>query len=198
MKQRNIRKKRALEDEEEGPEAGEAEPEVQKAVLEDIKLLQKQRKRTTGISSSALAASRADDADLDEGNELMESYVKAQGGAAVMTEEQHMERFVELEVARRLGKQVDDLTREPSAREREEQALYEVPAELKVRPGHAHWARVLSGVRPRIKPAPGSAVAALLRASHAPGWCVRPPSPPRRCVCKPRALAGLPSAPLTH
>lgn len=136
-KQRNIRKKRTLEEEE--PEAaqgadGEAtQQEIEKAALEDLKLLHKMRKRTAGIHSSALAASRAGDADLDDENELMEAYVKAQGGQAVMTEEQHMERYVEQEVAKRLGRQVDELQRAPSAREREELALYEVPDELKVR-----------------------------------------------------------------
>ncbi|GBF87931.1 hypothetical protein Rsub_00643 [Raphidocelis subcapitata] len=132
-KQRNIRKKRTLEEEEEGAGAAGAAEEVEKAALEDLKLLQRQRKRAAGIHSSALAASRAGEDDQDEAdNELMEAYVKAQGGAsAVLTEEQHMERFVEQEVAKRLGKQVDELARAPSAAEREEQALYEVPAELK-------------------------------------------------------------------
>lgn len=131
-KQRNIRKKRLLEEEEQDGAAGE---EVEKSALEDLRLLQKLRKRTAGIHSSALAASRAGDADLDEqDNELMEAYVKAQGGQAVLTEEQHMERYVEQEVAKRLGKQVDDLQRAPSKQERDELALYEVPDELKVRP----------------------------------------------------------------
>ncbi len=106
---------------------------MEKTALEDLKLLQKLRKRTVGIHSSVLAASRADEGDLDdEQNELMEAYVKAQGGAAMMTEEQHMERFVELEVAKRLGRTVDELERGPSAREQEELALYDVPAALKV------------------------------------------------------------------
>ncbi|KAI8466350.1 MAG: hypothetical protein J3K34DRAFT_433935 [Monoraphidium minutum] len=134
-KQRNIRKKRALE-EDEGEAAAGADgegpaEEIEKAALEDLKLLQKMRKRTAGIHSSALAASRAGDADLDDENELMESYVKAQGGQAVFTEEEHMERYVEEEVAKRLGKQVDELQHAHSMREREELALYEVPDDLK-------------------------------------------------------------------
>jgi len=131
-KQRNIRKKRTLEEEEAAD--GDAVPEVEKETLEDLKLLQKQRKRTVGIHSSALAASRAGEADLGEqDNDLMEAYVKEQTGQAILTEEQHMERFVELEVAKRLGKQVDDLTGAPSARERAELELYDVPEALKVR-----------------------------------------------------------------
>jgi hypothetical protein len=159
-KQRNIRKKRTLE-EEEAADGEAAEGEVEKAALEDLKLLHKQRKRTAGIHSSALAASRADEDDLaEQDNELMESYVKAQGGAAIMTEEQHMERYVEQEVARRLGKSVDDLQGAPSAQEREELALYEVPEELKVRrPGPRKERRCLQGARGPTAPAPLAAAA---------------------------------------
>jgi hypothetical protein len=139
-KQRNIRKRRALEEEDEEAAAGDGEQaaaeEVEKAALEDLKLLQKMRKRSAGISSAALAASRAGEADLElQENELMEAYVKGEGEAQtqVLTEEQHMERYVEQEVAKRLGKaDGDDLERATSAREREEMSLFEVPNELKV------------------------------------------------------------------
>lgn len=161
-KQRNIRKKRALAEEEEdeqqqqpGPEqaseqqgdAGTSEAAAAPPVasIQDLKLLQKLRKRGQGISAAELAASRAADAaaEQEQQNELMEAYVKAQqggGGAAggLLSEEQQMERYVEAEVARRLGKSAGADGEGGAAaearrrREAEEKALYAVPEELKV------------------------------------------------------------------
>ena len=134
-KQRNLRKKR---DREEDEDATEAADELKRDNLEDIKLVQKLRKRSAGIDAGALAlkaASHAEAAaedDVDEDNELMDSYVKAQGNqSAFLDEEKHMEQFIEQELARRLGKSVDDGSQKLSKQELEEQELYKVPEAFK-------------------------------------------------------------------
>ena len=107
-KQRNLRKRRATE---EDPEDGDAanEPEVHSTTLEDLKLLQKQRKRITGVDAAALATRGGEGANGNpEDNELMEAYVKAQGGQNILDEQTHMQKYVEQELARRLGKSVEE------------------------------------------------------------------------------------------
>lgn len=139
-KRRNIRTKRASS----ADEAAEEE-EILKDNLEDVKLLQKQRRRMPGMGASALATGNTkatrqvveDTADEDDdGNELLDSYVKAK---AVVTAEEnpHMQRYVEEELARRLGRKRPgeelDMA-DPLVRQRlEEEELYRVPEELKSR-----------------------------------------------------------------
>jgi hypothetical protein len=134
-KQRNLRKKRDREEEDDPAEAAE---ELKRDHLEDIKLVQKLRKRSAGIDAGALALKSAKQAETaaadedDDDNDLMESYVKAQGNqSAFLDEEKHMEQFIEQELARRLGKTVDDGSQKLSKQELEEQELYKVPEAFK-------------------------------------------------------------------
>eukprot|EP00879_Flechtneria_rotunda_P026785 GHRR01028609.1.p1 GENE.GHRR01028609.1~~GHRR01028609.1.p1 ORF type:complete len:179 (+),score=60.92 GHRR01028609.1:316-852(+) len=135
-KQRNLRKKRSFEE----PEDDEITPEVQKELLEDLKLLQKQRKRVAGVDVSKLIAATTAAAD-EEGtgtadNELMDAqYVKAEGTAKsqILDEETHMQMFVERELARRLGRSVDENEQKLSKQQQEELELYRLPEGLQVR-----------------------------------------------------------------
>lgn len=133
-KQRNLRKKRDREDEEE--DAAGASEELKRDTLEDIRLVQKLRKRNAGIDAGALAVRPSGEAaedppDADEDNELLDSYVKEQANqGSAMDEEKHMENFIERELAKRLGKSVDDGAQKLSKQELEEQALYQMPEGL--------------------------------------------------------------------
>lgn len=132
-KQRNLRKKRALDEDGDGPDA---EPEVQKETLEDLKLLQRMRKRTGGMDAAALAVKGTTEAGFsgtDEENKLMEAYVKAQGGQNVLDDEAHMQKYVEREMARRRGVELDEGEKKMSKAELEEMELYKVPEGLQVR-----------------------------------------------------------------
>eukprot|EP00878_Enallax_costatus_P036735 GHUV01041281.1.p1 GENE.GHUV01041281.1~~GHUV01041281.1.p1 ORF type:complete len:156 (+),score=42.55 GHUV01041281.1:342-809(+) len=132
-KQRNLRKKRILEENDNADE-----PELQKELLEDLKLLQKQRKRVAGVDASKLvpaATSDADEDDLAAENEVMQAqYVKAEGTAKsqILDEEAHMQQFVERELAKRLGKAVDGSEHKLSKQEREELELYKLPEGFQV------------------------------------------------------------------
>jgi hypothetical protein len=137
-KQRNLRKKR---DREEASDSEEPGVEVKKDYLEDLKAVQKLRKRTAGINAGALASGTSGDADAQAAaaaaasmadNELMDAYVRAQGAkSALQDEEAHMQQFVERELAKRLGKDLNDGAQQLSKHELEEQELYAVPEALK-------------------------------------------------------------------
>jgi hypothetical protein len=138
-KQRNLRKKR---DREEASDSEEPGVEVKKDYLEDLKAVQKLRKRTAGINAGALASGQSSgDADAQAAaeaaasmadNELMDAYVRAQGAkSALQDEEAHMQQFVERELAKRLGKDLNDGAQQLSKHELEEQELYAVPEAFK-------------------------------------------------------------------
>lgn len=136
-KQRNLRKKRTLDEENDDVD----EPELQKEALEDLKLLQKQRKRVAGVDASKLipaAASDADEEDTAAENEVMQAqYVRAEGTAKsqILDEEAHMQQFVEQELAKRLGKSVDGSELKLSKQELEELELYKLPDGFQVSSG---------------------------------------------------------------
>jgi hypothetical protein len=132
-KQRNLRKKRPAEDE--ADDADEGAQEVQKELLQDLKLLQKQRKRVAGIDANKLVPAAASDDDEAADNELMDAqYVKAVADtkSQIMDEKTHMEQFVERELARRLGKTVDEGGQNLTKQERQERELYQMPEGFEV------------------------------------------------------------------
>lgn len=135
-KQRNLRKKRALEDDPEDAATAADEAaaaEVKADLLHGLKLLQKQRKRTAGIDASKLVPAAADDGDGFGDNELMDAqYVKAEGTAKsqILDEETHMQRYIESQLAARLGKQVDEGQQRLSRQQQEELELYRLPEGL--------------------------------------------------------------------
>ncbi|KAF8063727.1 telomere length and silencing protein 1 [Scenedesmus sp. PABB004] len=131
-KQRHLRKRRALDEDEDGP-GDEGAPEVRRDALEDLKLLQRTRRRGAGIDASRLVPSAADDDRDGDDNELLESqYVKAEGAAKsqLMDEEAHMARYVETELAKRLGKSVEERGGSLTKAQQAELELYSLPEGL--------------------------------------------------------------------
>jgi len=131
-RQRNLRKKRVIDGDEDG---GGGEEEARGEALEDLKLLQRQRKRTAGMDAAALAAqggTGGDDGNADDDNELMDTYVKAQAGGNMLDEEAQMQQYIERELARRTGKRVDDGEQQLTKQQLEELELYKVPEALQV------------------------------------------------------------------
>lgn len=132
-KRRQLRTKRAIDSLEE--DDGEAGGGFNRETLEDLKAAHKFRKRNPGTDHAALVSGRRDaeddgQEDVDE-SELLDSYVKAKSIFATQ-ENQHMEQYVEEELAKRLGKK-PDTEPEDAAREKQrhlEEELYSVPAEL--------------------------------------------------------------------
>jgi hypothetical protein len=145
-KQRNLRKKRALEEDGDGEQ-----PEVHKDSLEDLKLLQKQRKRLSGVDAAALARASEDAGagGQEHRSELMEAYVKADSRNSLLDEEAHMKKYVERELAKRLGRSIDEGEQALSQAELEEQELYRMPEGLEARlqaVEHAAHAALLGAV----------------------------------------------------
>lgn len=107
-KQRNFRKSRALQEQEQLSEEEEGEP------LEELKLLQQQRKRQKGLGADVLVTGGSapgagmgevsESDDEDDGADLNTGYVKEK--ARVDEEEDpHMTKYVEEQLAKRMGKQ---------------------------------------------------------------------------------------------
>ena len=145
-KQRNLRKKRPAEDD--ADEAGDDTPEVQKELLQDLKLLQKTRKRVAGVDTTKLVPAATSDDDAEADNELMDAqYVKAveTNRSQILDEKVHMEQFVERELARRLGKTVDDGEQQLSKLEKQERELYKMPEGFEVG-SRGRWTWVATGL----------------------------------------------------
>jgi hypothetical protein len=114
-KQRNIRKRRALDDDDD-QSGDEQKPSI---TTEDIRLLQKQRQRRQGVDAAALAvdistsaalASLAGPADQDPKTTaedgLQHAFKKEINQVA--TQDVHMQKYVEEQLALRLGKRPND------------------------------------------------------------------------------------------
>ncbi|PNW77129.1 hypothetical protein CHLRE_10g423350v5 [Chlamydomonas reinhardtii] len=146
-KQRNIRKRVASEDED-APDVS-AEPECQRDKLAETRLMQQLRKRSAGTGVGALAmggggpgigpASREGSVEPgSEGGEgagtvVMDAYVKAKSIAVQMDEDAHMQKYVEEQLAARLGKTAEAEAEEndPEVKRRKlEQELYALPSDF--------------------------------------------------------------------
>jgi len=141
---RNLRTKRAADSDDEQPaQDGGQQPavEVHKDKLEELKLLQKLRKKTGGTAASQLAAGVQDDflqpkqpiaSTSNADNDIMGGFSKAK---TVVTSEEdpNMQKFIEQELAKRLGKQVGSEEQEdPEAKRRRLEAeMYKIPEEYK-------------------------------------------------------------------
>eukprot|EP00199_Chlamydomonas_sp_CCMP681_P006707 CAMPEP_0119105460 /NCGR_PEP_ID=MMETSP1180-20130426/3407_1 /TAXON_ID=3052 ORGANISM="Chlamydomonas cf sp, Strain CCMP681" /NCGR_SAMPLE_ID=MMETSP1180 /ASSEMBLY_ACC=CAM_ASM_000741 /LENGTH=289 /DNA_ID=CAMNT_0007090505 /DNA_START=16 /DNA_END=885 /DNA_ORIENTATION=- len=115
--------------------------------MEELRMLQKLRKRTFGTSSNALAAGQGLKEDLGfsrrgDKEEAVQEPTSALGGTfskakeireGVDTDEQSMAKFVEEELAKRLGKRVGDSEQEDpeTKRKRQEADMYLIPDEYK-------------------------------------------------------------------
>ncbi|KAG2486345.1 hypothetical protein HYH03_014927 [Edaphochlamys debaryana] len=142
---RQLRKKVASEDEDDA-----AEPECHRDMLEETRLRQQLRKRTAGTGASALAMgvagpgigpameARGGSAEPEAtglGGPVMDAYVKAKSIATVQDEDAHMQKYVEEQLALRLGKtaaQREEEEQDPEVKRRKLEAeMYAVPADFK-------------------------------------------------------------------
>lgn len=139
-KERHIRSKLVDEAMEEGNnEPGGEKDELLRDKLSEIRLLQKMRKRGTGMDAESLAAPTSTSqplhaADVNEPPEsiamLRDSYVKA---TAVLSkeadEDEHMKKFVEIELSKRLGKKNTgpELDENEKRRRKIDEDLYSIP-----------------------------------------------------------------------
>jgi hypothetical protein len=137
-KERHIRSKNETQDDHEERDEGKAEA----MDIASLKMLQKMRKRGTGVDAESLAApgtSNQASHAADEAPEppesssvamLRDSYVKA---TAVMSkeadEDEHMKRFVEIELSKRLGKKTTgpELDEGEKRRRKIDEDLYSIP-----------------------------------------------------------------------
>ncbi|KAG1650880.1 hypothetical protein FOA52_009422, partial [Chlamydomonas sp. UWO 241] len=109
--------------------------------LEETKLIQRQRKKAVGTDASKLALVGSDgiveEVESEEDEEdynlvrLMNSYVK-ETGVRKVDDDKHMEKYVEEEVARRLGKRggSEELDEAEALRRQVDADLYNVPKHL--------------------------------------------------------------------
>ncbi|KAK9829907.1 hypothetical protein WJX72_008601 [[Myrmecia] bisecta] len=139
-KRKHLRKRKAVEDEEDeqdGPtESGAAVWDK----LQDTKLLQKQRQRNTGLPAEALAlGAREETAEAPEakpaqedGTDLLEAYVKEQTTTDA-AEDPHMEKYITDQMKKRLGKSAESSDADviKTVQERDEEELYSIPDHLK-------------------------------------------------------------------
>lgn len=129
-KQRNIRKRRALDEQEElpdGPDAAEGEDGAPRLTAEDIRLLQKQRQRHGGVEASTLAvadtrAERKAAAAVAAGSrqqDVLQAAFKRERRLHSEEEDPHMKQYIEEQLAKRMGKDVE--AERERQREEEEQ-----------------------------------------------------------------------------
>eukprot|EP00887_Chlorella_sp_A99_P000791 scaffold5.g791.t1 len=106
QKQRNLRKKRTLEE----LEAPEGEEEGPALTAEDIKLLQRRRQRRTGTDAVALAVAdtsapaEADKGPAAGGPEVLEAAFKRERLRVAEEEDPHMKQYIEEQLAQRMGR----------------------------------------------------------------------------------------------
>ncbi|GMH24461.1 hypothetical protein Nepgr_026304 [Nepenthes gracilis] len=134
---KNFRKRRI--EETTVQENGSEDEEERRLVLEEVKLLQKQRERKSGIPanpvslSSGVIAKLSDKAEGDgEKEELVLQDTFAQE-TAVMVEDPNMLKYVDQELAKKRGKNVIARDQAENDLKSAEDELYNIPDHLKVR-----------------------------------------------------------------
>ncbi|GAX82717.1 hypothetical protein CEUSTIGMA_g10143.t1 [Chlamydomonas eustigma] len=140
-KRRNIRTKRETDEIESGggPE-DQAGPKELRTKLEETKLIQKQRRKFGGVDAEKLSAANGplsmideipENTEADTGAKLMDSYVKATT-VRQTDEDPQMNKFIEMELSRRLGKRSaeEEVDEGEKHRRRVEKDLYSIPDHL--------------------------------------------------------------------
>eukprot|EP00741_Cyanophora_paradoxa_P008998 tig00001424_g8711.t1 len=139
-KQKNFRKKKAIASDEEGSH------ELDKDALQDIKLMQRERGRKKGLTAEELIVGaplgsdeegpkyglqkrKAADADEKDMTQLESTFTTQQDTAEV---DEHMEKFIQEEMARRRGEGGEKKKEEEKPKSREDE-LYTIPAHLKAK-----------------------------------------------------------------
>ncbi|XP_057732542.1 protein COP1 SUPPRESSOR 2 [Arachis stenosperma] len=149
QRKKNYRKRSAPIEEDEPQQyenKNESDDERERRMaLEEIKLLQKQRERKSGIPAnpslqvqtaigSGLAAKSAEKNDGDGGDkdELVLQDTFAQE-TAVMVEDPNMVKYIEQELAKKRGRKIDEADQVENELKRAEDELYKIPEHLKVK-----------------------------------------------------------------
>ncbi|RYR39523.1 hypothetical protein Ahy_A09g045076 isoform E [Arachis hypogaea] len=149
QRKKNYRKRSAPIEEDEPQQSenkNESDDERERRMaLEEIKLLQKQRERKSGIPAnpslqvqtaigSGLAAKSAEKNDGDGGDkdELVLQDTFAQE-TAVMVEDPNMVKYIEQELAKKRGRKIDEADQVENELKRAEDELYKIPEHLKVK-----------------------------------------------------------------
>lgn len=143
-KKRNFRK-RSYEEEEEATNKLSDDEEERRLVLEEVKFLQKQRERKSGIPAipsalqSAAAAGGGGLTKVSEKNEgdgekdelvLQDTFAQE---TAVMVEDPNMLKYIEQELAKKRGKSIDVNDQVENDLKHAEDELYKIPEHLKVK-----------------------------------------------------------------
>ena len=145
-KQRNLRSKQLDEDVE-----GETAAEIESSKMSEVKLLQKMRKRGGGMDAESLAApapsssfhASAVEAANERSNEPAESIAMLRDmvketvvHSKEADEDEHMKRFVEIELAKRLGKKNTgpELDENEKRRRKIDEDLYSIPEAFQPKP----------------------------------------------------------------
>ncbi|CAK7348572.1 unnamed protein product [Dovyalis caffra] len=140
QKKKNFRKRSFEEDEDEHNKASDDEQE-RRLALEEVKFLQKQRERKLGIpalqttsqTATTVAAKITEKTEGDgEKEELVLQDTFAQE-TAVMVEDPNMLKYVEQELAKKRGKNIDTADQVETELKRAEDELYKIPEHLKVK-----------------------------------------------------------------
>lgn len=134
---KNFRKRIYEEDEETtvtNPIESE-DDELRRLALEEIKFLQKQRERKSGIPAipASLAPKTGEKTEADGENEelvLQDTFAQE---TAVAEEDPNMLKYVEQELAKKRGKTIEDTDKVENDLKRAEDELYIIPEHLKVK-----------------------------------------------------------------
>ncbi|KAE9611887.1 putative hepatocellular carcinoma-associated antigen 59 [Lupinus albus] len=150
QRKKNYRKRSAPIEEQDQPHQSDNNNESddereRRMALEEIKLLQKQRERKSGIPSNpslqplsaiggGLASKPAEKNDIDGGDKddlvLQDTFAQE---TAVLVEDPNMVRYVENELAKKTGKKLDAADQVENELKRAEDELYKIPEHLKVK-----------------------------------------------------------------
>lgn len=148
MRAKNFRKRAFEDDEEDQSPKNDDEEQQRKLALEEVKFLQKQREKRSGIpalpttSQNKVAISATDglvskkvseksEADAEKDELVLQDTFALE--TAVMEEDPNMTRYVEQELAKRRGKKIDEAGRVENEVKQAEDELYSIPEHLKVK-----------------------------------------------------------------
>uniref|UniRef100_A0A1J3F519 Uncharacterized protein C9orf78 n=1 Tax=Noccaea caerulescens TaxID=107243 RepID=A0A1J3F519_NOCCA len=138
---RNFRKRNFEEEEEDdlSKAANSDEEEQRRLALEEVKFLQKQRERKLGIpalSTAQYSIGKAKPVEKTEAEGEKEELVLQDTFAqetAVLIEDPNMVKYIEQELAKKRGRNIDDAEEVENELKRVEDELYMIPDHLKVK-----------------------------------------------------------------
>lgn len=140
MRKRNFRK-RSFQQDEDDPTKNDASDDEQerRLALEEVKFLQRQRERKSGIPAIPTVQTAGVVAKVTEKNEgdgekeelvLQDTFAQE---TAVMVEDPNMVKYVEQELAKKRGRNIENIDQVENELNRAEDELYKIPEHLKVK-----------------------------------------------------------------